>query len=115
MEKLEQIAKTCHAVHKAYCLQAGIKTQPEWDKVQTEHKLTIFSTIEKILSGEIKTQAQSHANFVDFKKTNGWKYGAGYSIKHKTNPRLVDFFSQLPLEDRIKESIFFECVKSFIN
>ncbi|QQV90454.1 RyR domain containing protein [Olleya phage Harreka_1] len=115
MEKLEQIAKTCHAVHRAYCLQAGIKTQPEWDEVKTEHKLTVFSTIEKILSGEIKTQAQSHKNFVSFKKSNGWEYGVNYSVDLKTNPRLVENFEHLHLEDRIKESVFLECVKSFIN
>ena len=108
----EQIAKTAHSVHLAYCNEMGLKTQPKWNDLELEHQNTILDSVERILSGEIKTKEDSHNNFVKFKKSNGWLFGEIYSLINKTNPRLVDY-KNLSLENKVKESLFFECVKSF--
>lgn len=114
MEKIEQIAKTVHSIHLAYCEIMNLKTQPKWSDLKEEHKQTVLNGVEKILSGEIKSILSSHLNFIKFKESNGWVYGKEYSIKNKTNPRLTRNYSDLPIEDRIKESLFFNCVKSFM-
>lgn len=108
----EQIAKTCHAVHRAYCNESLLPTQPEWDSVDDNHKQVIIDSVKKIFDGEITSKEQSHNNFVAMKKSQGWTFG-NYSMGDKKNPRLVPF-EQLNIHDKIKENLFFETVKSFI-
>lgn len=111
---IEQIAKTCHAVHLAYCSEMLFHTQPKWDELQNEHRETIIDSVQKIVNGTIKSKEDSHNNFIKNKKKNGWIYGETYSLIDKINPRLIGF-DDLSLEQRIKEALFFECVTSFIN
>ena len=111
---VEQIAKTAHAIHRAYCIEMNIPTQPKWDEVENDHKDVMFNSIRHILHGEIDSVQMSHDNFIKGKIENGWVYGEKYSLENKTNPRLVEF-NKLTLEQRIKESLFFECVCSFKN
>ena len=112
MEYLEQIGKTVHAVHRAYCKENNIPTQPKWEDVESEHKECIYNSVKNILNGNISTVEESHDNFIKLKISQGWQFGETYSIEDKLNPRLVEF-SKLTLEQRTKESLFFECVNSF--
>lgn len=111
--KTTQIAKTAHSIHLAYCKSVNHKTQPEWENLADDHKYVIKTSVLKILTGEIKNVVQSHDLFLESKKKSGWIYGKDYSLEEKTNPRLVSF-SKLDCHDKIKETLFFECVKSFI-
>lgn len=108
----EQIAKTAHAVHKAYCDEMEIPTQPCWDDVDQGHKDVVIDSVMKIMEGHITSAEISHINFVTMKLSQGWIYGEAYSRELKTNPRLVTF-GNLSKEQRIKEALFFECVNSF--
>jgi hypothetical protein len=107
--KIIAISKIAHRKHRRYCNSINHPTQPSWEDLSDNHKKTIESTVEKIVNGEIKSIEDSHANFVEFKKSTGWVFGDEYSEKDKTNPRLCDF-NDLSTEDMTKESIFFECV-----
>tara|TARA_R110002124_G_scaffold285661_1_gene464491 strand:- start:111 stop:449 length:339 start_codon:yes stop_codon:yes gene_type:complete len=104
-----EIAKEVHKNHREYCASINHKTQPVWSKLEESHKQTIASTVNKILSSEIKSKEDSHINFVNFKKSLGWKFGDAYSIELKTNPRLCNF-EDLSKENRMKEEIFFNTV-----
>ena len=109
---IEQIAKTVHAIHRAYCLEMGIPTQPKWEDVDDSHKEVVYVSIKDILKGSIKSVEESHNKFIESKYAQGWRFGEVYSIKDKLNPRMVDF-SRLTIEQRVKEKLFFECVSSF--
>lgn len=109
---IEQIAKTAHAIHRAYCLEMGIPTQPKWEDVENEHKDVVYNSIRHILSGNVKSVEESHNKFVESKYSRGWRFGEVYDIEKKLNPRMVDF-SRLTTEQRIKERLFFECASSF--
>lgn len=103
----EQIAKTCHAAHNALC-----EEPIPWELKTSEHKATVYSSIDKILSGEILSAKQAHDNFVARKKADGWVYGEEYSTEDKINPRVTEF-ENLGLIDLAKEKIFFNIVESF--
>lgn len=90
-EKIEQIAKTCHAIHLAFSKEMNIPTQPVWEEVEESHKNVLYDSIKKILNDEIKSVEVSHENFVLSKKKSGWVYDDVYSIENKTNPRLLSF------------------------
>lgn len=109
---IEQIAKTAHAVHRAYCLEMGTPTQPKWENVENGHKDVVYNSIRDIMQGSIKSVKESHNKFVESKYAQGWRFGEVYSIENKLNPRMVDF-SKLTIEQRVKERLFFECVSSF--
>ena len=111
---IKQIAKTAHAIHRAYCLEMGIPTQPKWEDVNDDHKKVVYNSIKHIISEDIKTVEESHNQFVASKHAQGWIFGEAYSIENKTNPRMTDF-SRLTKEQRIKEMLFFECVMSFTS
>jgi hypothetical protein len=110
--KTKQIAKTAHAVHLAYCELNDLSTQPKWGELTKEHKKTVKSTVKRILSGEIDSVENAHINFVEFKKSNGWVCGPKYHLEFKVNPRLCDY-EKLSHHDKVKETLFFECVNSF--
>tara|TARA_R110002126_G_scaffold29832_1_gene98137 strand:- start:162 stop:497 length:336 start_codon:yes stop_codon:yes gene_type:complete len=109
---INQISKTAHAIHLAYCKENNIPTQPVWEEVSVEHKEIVYDTVTNILKDSIKTVEESHDNFIKKKYSQGWIFGEVYSLENKTNPRMVDF-SRLTLEQRTKERLFFECVNSF--
>lgn len=111
---VEQIAKTAHAVHRAYCIENNIPTQPEWHEVDNEHKDVVYNSIRSILHGAVNTAEESHNKFLESKLSQGWRFGEEYSASEKLNPRLVPF-KQLTLEQRTKEGIFFACVSSFCD
>ena len=107
-----QIAKTAHAIHRAYCLEMNIPTQPHWDLVDNEHKEVVYNSIRHILAGNVTNVIDSHNAFVESKIASGWSYGNVYSLEKKENPRLVNF-ELLTTQQRIKEALFFECICSF--
>ena len=109
---IEQIAKTAHAIHRAYCLEMGIPTQPKWEDVDSGHKDVVYTSIINITQGSVKSAEESHNKFIESKYAQGWRFGEVYSIEDKLNPRMVDF-SRLTIEQRVKEKLFFECVNSF--
>lgn len=110
--EIEQISKTTHEVHLSYCRSMGIDTQGKWEEISEAHKNGIISSVKGILLGEISTKVESHNNFINNKIKDGWKWGEYYCKNKKTNPRLV-VYQLLSLEDKVKESLFFDCVSSF--
>jgi hypothetical protein len=110
----EQVAKTCHASYRAFCLEMGKPAQPEWSKISEDHKNIMLDSVNKILDGKIRSREASHDNFVALKEKEGWKYSAVYSEEKMTNPKLVEF-EQLSSGDRLKETLFYECAASFRN
>jgi hypothetical protein len=109
---IDQISKTAHAVHRAYCFEMGIPTQPKWVEVSPEHKAVVANTVRNILLGNITSIEESHNLFVESKVMDGWSFDKEYSLENKTNPRLVPF-NLLSKEQRVKEALFFKCVSSF--
>lgn len=59
---IEQIAKTAHSVHRAYCIANNISTQPEWDSVEQEHKEVVYNSIKSILNKEVLSDEISKGN-----------------------------------------------------
>lgn len=108
----EQIAKTCHAIHIAFCKEMSIPTQPSWEEVDDSHKEVVFNSIKAILNGEITSSIDSHNKFVESKTSQGWKYGKNYDAQNKINPRLCSY-GDLSLIEKVKEVLFFACISSF--
>lgn len=107
----EMIAQICHAAHNAYCEGLG-QTNIPWEMRSEKHKQTVISSVEKILEGKVLNPEHAHIIFVTQKIDAGWTYGEEYDVIEKTNPRLV-VWEHLPIEEKLKDIMFFNIVNSF--
>jgi hypothetical protein len=107
-KKKLQIAQACHNAHNVICKNAGMHVIP-WEEKSPEHQATVADSLDKILSGAIRTPQEAHFNFVMQKREDGWEFYQQYSTRNKTNPRLCDWDET----EQMKEEMFFAVVSSF--
>ena len=110
-KKKLQIAKACHNVHNVLCKKHGMQVIP-WEDKSPEHQATVADSLDKILSGAIRTPQEAHFNFVMKKRQDGWEHADEYSTRNKTNPRLCEW-DELESVERMKEELFFAVASSF--
>jgi len=107
-----QIAKTAHAAHRAFCINVEQSKQPTWPETTQSHKLTVYNSIKKILSGELRSPQEAHENFVNMKLEGGWVWAPVHNVELKHNPRLTAFDKLTPA-NIFKDIMFFDIVMSF--
>ena len=104
----EEIAYVCHTANRALQkLQADptIPVSPRWKELDPETKASAIDGVQAILDGRVKSPAESHANWMDFKISNGWKFGPVKDEDKKEHPLLVPY-EELPEAQRVKDSLF---------
>ena len=110
-KKKLSIAHACHNAHNVLCANNGMQVIP-WEDKSPEHQATVANSLDKILSGAIRTPQEAHVNFVMNKREDGWEYGENYSTRKKINPRLCSY-EDLDDIERMKEELFFAVASSF--
>ena len=111
-EKIEQIAKTCHEVNRAYCYAKGDSSQPPWDSAPDWQKESAVSGVRFHQENPNSQPEDSHNNWLKDKKADGWKYGEVKDPEKKEHPCMVPY-GELPEEQRIKDHLFIAVVRSF--
>lgn len=106
------IAEVCHEASRIYCAALRDESQVRWCDAPEWQKASVLAGVKAILSGEIKTPAQSHAGWMRRKLADGWVEGAVKDPEAKTHPCLVPY-DALPAEQRVKDTIFFGLVRTF--
>lgn len=109
--RIEEIAKVCHEVNRAYCLSIGDASQPAWEDAPQWQRDSAIKGVEFHLSGET-TPEQSHESWMKEKVATGWTYGPIKDPDKKEHPCMVPY-DQLPLEQRTKDYLFKSVVDSF--
>lgn len=108
---IEQIARLCHEVNRAYCHSIGDDSQPSWSDAPTWQKNSAISGVNFHLSNET-TPEQSHANWLKDKVADGWVFGPVKDPEKKEHPCMVPY-NELPLEQRTKDFLFKAVVDTF--
>ena len=108
---VEQIAKTCHSVNKAYCESIGDNSQPSWDEAPEWQKSSAMKGVELHLTGEA-TAEDSHKSWLAQKEAEGWKYGPVKDPEKKEHPCFVPY-NELPKEQQAKDHLFKAVVDSY--
>ncbi len=111
-ENVEQMAKTCHEVNKAYCESLGDNSQPSWEDVPDWQKNSAIDGVKNIIDGVIKTPEDSHKSWLAEKDKTGWVYGKEKDAEKKTHPCILPY-EELPPEQRVKDDLFMAVVHSF--
>ncbi len=109
---IEQIAKTCHEVNKAYCESQADKSQLPWDSASEWQQESAINGVVFHFGNSDSTPEDSHNNWMNEKYANGWKYGIVKDPAKKEHPCLVEY-SQLPDEQKVKDALFIAVVRSF--
>lgn len=102
--KVEQIAKACHEINRAYCESIGDYSQQPWEKAPDWVKESALNGVRKHLAQPM-TPEQSHQAWLNEKKATGWEYGPVKDTSRKIHPCMVPF-SMLPPDQRTKDFLF---------
>jgi len=109
---IEQIAKTCHAVNKAFCEHLGDTSQPTWEEAPDWQKQSAMNGVRYHLENPDSKPSDSHNNWMSEKKADGWVYGEVKDPEKKEHPCLVEY-EELPKDQQAKDSLFIAVVRSF--
>lgn len=113
-EQQLMIAEIAHNVTIQYCRALGNEEPPAWEEVDDEGKASICDGIAFILGNPEATPADSHENWREFKKAQGWKYGRNKNLEKKTHPCMRDF-DKLPEYQQAKDYIFHSLVRGIAS
>lgn len=114
MSPKEQIAKVCHEANKAYCESIDDYTQVTWEAAPEWQRTSAINGVEFHLKNPLATPLDSHNSWLDEKKRDGWTYGKVKDVEKKEHPCYLPY-SQLPIEQRIKDYIFRALVHAFMD
>ena len=110
-QQIEKIARVCHEANRAYCLTLGDMSQPSWDRAPGWQKDSCRTGVRKIIEGEITKPSDSHESWMRQKFAEGWSYGEVKDTFNKTHPCMVPHY-KLPVEQQMKDELFFNIVKA---
>lgn len=108
---VEDIARTCHEVNRAYCAALGDLSQAPWEDAPAWQRTSAISGVEHHLANPDSTPADSHKSWLAEKERDGWKHGPVKDPEKKEHPCCIPY-EELPAEQRAKDYLFLAVVRS---
>lgn len=108
---ITQIAQITHEANRAYCNTVGDTSQLSWDQAPDWQKDSAVNGVKFHLDHPDSKPEDSHWNWLEQKKADGWKYGAVKDPDKKEHPCYVPY-QELPEFQRVKDYIFTSIVKA---
>jgi hypothetical protein len=107
----ETIARVCHEVNRVWQKEIGEDVSPEWALAPQWQKDSAMKGVDFHFQEKRQGDVESHNSWMKEKLENGWRYGHRKDENDKTHPCLLPF-EYLPLEQKIKDSLFASVVQS---
>lgn len=101
---MDQIARVCHEVNKAYCEALGDHSQPSWEDAPEWQRASARMGVDLHTIANVGPEA-SHISWMRQKVEEGWVYGPKKDPELKQHPCMVPF-NELPREQQAKDYIF---------
>lgn len=111
MNNVEKIAKVAHEINKAYCSALGDNSQPDWVNAPQWQKDSAISGVKFHLNNPDVKPEQSHKEWLDLKRAEGWKHGPVKNAKTKEHPCFLPY-DELPEDQKAKDFIFKQVIDS---
>lgn len=102
---IDQVARVCHEANVAYCAVIGDFVQLDWDNETDELRASIIAGVQAIVDNPDMTAEGSHEKWMDYKKVEGWGYGAVKDVDKKLHPNLLPW-DQLLDDQKLKDALF---------
>lgn len=109
--RIEEIARVCHEVNRAYCASLGDFSQPAWHDAPQWQRDSACNGVRYTLNNPAATPENSHESWLAEKRASGWKYGPVKDADAKTHPCFVPY-GDLPREQQTKDHLFQAVVKA---
>ncbi len=106
-----QIAELAHETNRVYYRVLGDNSQPYWTEATAWQRDSAVKDVEFHLDNPRASPSASHDEWLRVKYEEGWKYGPVKDVEKKEHPCCVPY-EELPLEQRIKDSLFTAIVES---
>lgn len=107
---LQAIARVCHEANRALQIELEDPApSPAWNDAPEWQRESAIEGVKKTLEGA--NSRELHESWCEFKTKDGWVYGPEKDAEKNTHPCLVDY-DELPLEQRVKDDLFFQIVWS---
>jgi hypothetical protein len=103
--KIEEIARICHEVNRAYCQAMGDNSQPAWEDAPAWQRDSAINGVKLHLEPADYGPEASHEAWMKEKIENGWIFGVEKDPEKKTHPCIMPF-NELPIEQQAKDYIF---------
>jgi RyR domain len=101
----EAIAKICHEANKAYCESQGDTSQKSWDDADQWQRDSMISGVRYKMIHPLVTPEGMHAQWLDRKEREGWRYGPIKDASKKEHPCFMPY-RDLPEHQKVKDFIF---------
>lgn len=109
--EVNEIARLCHEVNRAYCQAIGDHSQLPWADTPEDIKNSARDGVVVTLANPNIAPEESHANWCRYKFNTGWRQGTVKDLIAKTHPALVAY-AVLPQDQRVKDYLFGACVRT---
>jgi hypothetical protein len=114
--QIERTARVCHEANRAYCASIGDNSQPGWNDAPDWQRRSAIKGVEfhiaHLAAGDKPSPSASHDCWLNEKRAEGWKFGPTKDPAKKEHPGFVPY-NELPIEQRMKDYIFFAIVEAF--
>jgi hypothetical protein len=108
---VEEIARVCHEVNRAYCDALGDRSQVVWEEAPAWQRESILVGVGLHSKLPHASPSDSHAAWLTVKMNEGWKYGPVKDVEKKEHPCFVPY-EALPKEQKAKDYIFGAVVRA---
>lgn len=109
--RVQEIAKVCHEVNRAYCEGTGDMSQKPWHEAPMWQRESVCNGVRFALANPGVTPAQMHESWLAEKRAAGWHYGVVKDEKLKTHPCFCAY-DELDAAQRVKDHLFAAVVRA---
>lgn len=113
-ETIVECARICHEVNRAYCAFQGDMSQPSWKDAPDWQKQSAVNGVRYHLTHPNSKPEDSHNNWLEEKRIDGWKWGPVKDPETKEHPCYVPY-DQLPEFQQAKDYLFIAVVRGFFK
>lgn len=114
LEEVERIASVCHGANRAYSELLGDHSHLSWARTQQDLRHSVQRGVMFLASHPEAGPQDSHAEWVRYKKGEGWEFGMTKDAQKKTHPDLVAWDQLAPFEQK-KDRIFCAIVRILLT
>lgn len=103
--EVTHVAIVCHEANRAYCATLGDHSQKPWEEAEQWQRDSAIRGVEFAVANSDAPASAQHDAWLKDKLADGWKYGPVKDPSKKEHPCIVEY-EALPLEQRLKDSLF---------
>ena len=107
----EKIAEVAHEVNRAYCQSLGDNSQAAWVDAPDWQKISALSGVQLHIAKPDASPEDSHAAWLDHKRSEGGKFGLVKDAEKKEHPCFLPY-AELKESDKAKDFIFRAVVRA---